>query len=105
VDSPQLDVILLELPEDDLWDENIPLERGYKKAKLMRYNLDTLQNTYAVNEAKETYEEKITGRSNSLKLSKSDQPTGEAPIKIEYPMQQAFSEKLKLLKMKKSLPP
>lgn len=97
-----MECILHELPEDDLWDADIPLERGYKMAKLKRYNLDSLQNTFATNEASETYTENITGHSNSVALKKTEQPSGEAHIKIEYPMNDAFAEKLKLLKTKKS---
>jgi len=35
-----LETILNELPNDDDWDEEVPIQRGYKKAGLKRYKID-----------------------------------------------------------------
>ena len=43
VDSPEMAAILKELPADDDWDEEVGIERGYKKAGLKRFHVQGLK--------------------------------------------------------------
>ena len=43
MESGELKTILAELPQDDKWDLEVAVERGYSKAGLVRYHLEGLK--------------------------------------------------------------
>ena len=59
VESAELGAILAELPQDDKWDLEIPLERGYSKAGLVRYHLEGVK-ALTSTKAEESYSEQLS---------------------------------------------
>ena len=101
VDSDELKVILKELPQDDKWDINVPVERGYSKAGLVRYHLEgvkALEDSYTeeVSHSKAGSVQKAAGKTLELENIKKENPLHE---QLAAKMQVAESGKLALEKV------
>ena len=101
-DQEIADIILSELPSDDLWDVSKPIEAGYKKAGLKRYKINHAELTrHTHREVKSQTWSATTGKSDKQSLldsSAASSSSGTVRIKIENPDMNVLSEKIKVLR-------
>lgn len=94
VESPEMQKILAELPQDDEWDESVGLERGYKKAGLTRYHLVGLKD-FSTRATQDSYtEEAKRTKTSHFSQSGSVQLSLAQPVKDENPLRTALAQKV-----------
>ena len=94
-----LETILREIEKDDKWDEDDPVQKGYKMAGEPRYNMAQLRKAHKKTTHTSFYEES-SGVSKEKK-SKDKNAIENVPalrIKVESPVWRDFKQKLAVLK-------
>lgn len=95
VDSGELKVILKELPQDDKWDINVPVERGYSKAGLVRYHLEGVKALIST-KAEDSYTEEVS-HSKAGSVQKAAGKTLELEnVKKENPLREQLAAKMQV---------
>lgn len=96
VESAELGAILAELPQDDKWDLEIPLERGYSKAGLVRYHLEGVK-ALTSTKAEEPYSEQLSQSKQGAVQKVAGGPKLElVNVKAENPLHDKLQAKIQV---------
>lgn len=98
-----IDQVLSEIPCDDNWDTSDPLQLGYSKAKLKRYDLSYIKSAESI-EDKKTSKEEFYSSADTSKGSKQisietgtaeeGDPDAASSVKVEFPLHEEVKKKL-----------
>lgn len=92
-----LDAVLSELPYDTDWSDDIPLERGYKVAKLKRYHILAQQFQQHQDIQGEKEHLSSAAERGDAKMLPDAESSSSATIKIENPKLLELQSELKIL--------
>ena len=94
MESGELKTILDELPQDDKWDLEVAVERGYSKAGLVRYHLEGLK-SLTTSSHKDSYQEEIT-HTKSRQVTREDGQLQLQNVKPENPLHDTLQGKIQV---------
>lgn len=94
VESAELKTILAELPQDDKWDLENNVERGYSKAGLVRYHLEGLR-SLTTSSHKDMYTEEISHAKNK-QVTKEEGQLQLQNVKPENPLHDTLQGKIQV---------
>ena len=94
VDSPEMAAILKELPADDDWDEEVGIERGYKKAGLKRFHVQGLKGFKTTTVEDKSTEEVVKTKQATFVQKQGQDAITLSTVKDENPLHTQLVSKL-----------
>ena len=94
VDSPEMAAILKELPADDDWDEEVGIERGYKKAGLKRFHVQGLKGFKTTTVEDKSIEEVVKTKQATFVQKQGQDAITLSTVKDENPLHTQLVSKL-----------
>ena len=94
VDSPEMAAILKELPADDDWDEEVGIERGYKKAGLKRFHVQGLKGFKTTTVEDKSTEEVVKTKQAAFVQKQGQDAITLSSVKDENPLHTQLVSKL-----------
>lgn len=83
VDDPLFDKVAENLPQDEAWDPNDPIEAAYLAAKLKRYKISALKDSIVTSTETHGFEKKSMQSTESEDKSGPSKSGGSDPVKVE----------------------